>query len=753
MELTLDPIAGYWGLGVTAALLAALPWMVPPQAQGLTPQRRRTLQILRSLAILTLLFMWARPTLTRVRTETIRPTLLMLFDASKSMSVEDALGGESRWNATRRLLDSSQTAVARLADKQEVQAFLFARELTPISHSGSSFALPTQPTGEQTAIGSALAEALDSASGRAEALSGVVLVSDGAQRARPPRDVLPLSVVSRLVAEGTPLYAIPVGQRATASQADLAVEDLAVSDAAFAGAPLEVGARLRVAGFPNRSARVRLMWEEANGAMVPVDAVQVVLRPGVEVYPITLRYAPPAPGEWKLSVVVDALEGETLVGNNSASTFVTVREGGIRVLYLAGANRTGGAPGLEQRFVRSSLAASPDVVVERLLINYKPLRRDLTDRLRRADFEVVVVDNVDAEGLSRSSWRTLAQLVESGAGFAMIGGRQSFGPGGHRDTLGAILPVLPGRAERQALDAPMRNDVHLPGPLAMVPRTAHPLTNFGADTQQLWAELPPLDGANRLGANLKPNAQVLLTTSGPRAEPLLVVGQPGLGRSLAFAGDSTWRWVLSGNRELHQRFWRQAVLWLAKKDDDPSATVFIDLPTRRVPAGSRIDLSVGVRRPDATEGNQIRYEAQVERPLGGAVELPLPGSGIRTTGVFTQTSSPGDYRVKVNAFEGMTPIGSAEARFHVPLRDLELERPGAEPDTLSRLAQATERDGGRTLAIEELPTLLNELAAQELAERREVVSRTTLYDTWPALLLFAGLITAEWLLRRQSGMP
>ena len=56
---------------------------------------------------------------------------------------------------------------------------------------------------------------------------------------------------------------------------------------------------------------------------------------------------------------------------------------------------------------------------------------------------------------------------------------------------------------------------------------------------------------------------MIAVTEGPTPEPLLVVGQPGLGRVVAFAGDSTWRWVLEGHRAAHQQFWRQVVLWLA----------------------------------------------------------------------------------------------------------------------------------------------------------------------------------------------
>lgn len=760
IEWTTDPVGGQAFTAALAGALLAAPWLFPPRGTGLSGKRRRTIQVLRTLATLALLFAWLRPTLVRVQSETIRPTLLLLLDASRSMTVEDGLDGASRWGATRRMLEASAAQLRKLADNRDVKAFLFARGLTPLPLSDGAFTLPPKPTGEETALGACLADALDAARGDGgDALEGVLVVSDGAQRALPPRDLAPIVLATRLVAEAAPVFAVPVGERSTAARADIAVADLEVSDAAFAGAPLDVGATIRAAGFPNRVVRVRLLWEDADGQMQTVDAQQLTVRQGVDSYPIALRYAPPAPGEWKLSVTADALEGETVSDNNTASSFVSVREGGVRVLYLAGAWRRGGQPGYEQQQIKTSLAASPDIVFERVTINYKQREgRELSDRFAPGAVDVVILDNVDAAGLSEASWRALAEAIESGVGLAMIGGRQSFGAGGHRDRLGDQLPVVLNRSDRQLLDEPIREDVHLPGPLKMIPAQKpgrrHPIVALDGDVDgDPWAELKPLSGANRLG-RLKPGATIIATTDGPRPQPLAVVGQSGLGRVFAFAGDSTWQWVLQGRRRTHQRFWRQAVLWLAKKDDDPSNPVYVGLGARRVPAGARLDVTAGVRIDDSEAGaNPISYQATVSLPNGSTVELPLPGGAANTDGVFVQTGTPGDYRIVVRALRGESPIGESEARFNVPRRDLELERPAAEPDTLMRLARATEAEGGRTLALEELPTLLTELANKGTKRRREVVSRTTLYDKSPTLLLFAALITAEWLMRRRAGLP
>ena len=48
----------------------------------------------------------------------------------------------------------------------------------------------------------------------------------------------------------------------------------------------------------------------------------------------------------------------------------------------------------------------------------------------------------------------------------MLGGRQSFGPGGYGETpLKDVLPVGMDQLERQQPDEPLRTDLHWPGPL------------------------------------------------------------------------------------------------------------------------------------------------------------------------------------------------------------------------------------------------------------------------------------------------
>jgi hypothetical protein len=265
--------------------------------------------------------------------------------------------------------------------------------------------------------------------------------------------------------------------------------------------------------------------------------------------------------------------------------------------------------------------------------------------------------------------------------------------------------------------------------------------------------LPPLDGANRIErSELKPNAQVLAEADDPQRHPLLVAGQAGMGRVLAFAGDSTWRWQMGGFGEAHRRFWRQCVLWLAKKDERTGGQVWIKLASRRAVRGNRVEFQVGA---DSAQGEPIanaQFNVSVLGPDGVAEAVRATKTGEGWSATFRNTSKPGDYRIVVKASDGSTDLGSAEARFLVPNQDLELDRPAAEPTLMAQLAEMTKPAGGEALAAEELPDRLKKLAAQPPEVKEEVIAKVTYWDTWPFFLAFVGLLGGEWYLRKRWGL-
>ena len=272
----------------------------------------------------------------------------------------------------------------RLSKKLTVTAYEFDGQSRKVAIENGKIGLPAAANGDESAIGAAIGEALEHETNKR--VLATLLLSDGAQRAIAPRDLPPQVAARRLSAENIPLYTFTFGKPGGRERADLSLDDLVTNETIFTDTPTEVRALLTANGYANQRAKVQLLWETDKGMEV-VDAAQVDTGAEGGAVPVALHYTPRKAGEYKVTLRVEPREGELVTTNNEVSTFVTVRAGGINVLYLVGTKRIGGGPGAEQRFVRAALAHSPDIVVERRLINYEPMGVDITDVIGRAGRE------------------------------------------------------------------------------------------------------------------------------------------------------------------------------------------------------------------------------------------------------------------------------------------------------------------------------------------------------------------------------
>jgi uncharacterized membrane protein len=573
----------------------------------------------------------------------------------------------------------------------------------------------------------------------------------------------PQTAVRQLAGDGIPLYTLAFGQPSLGEQNDLRLSDMLASDAVFAETPTTVEGVVTAAGYKNQEVKVQLLWENADGQQEAVDAQTIRIDPGKQRYPVRLTYTPKSPGEYKVTLQVESPEGELITSNNQQSTFVTVLKGGVKILYLAGAGRIGGMPGVEPGFVRRALAANPDFHIDNRVVNYNPNEQDLRDLLREEKFDVILLGDVDVNGLSARTWSEMEKMVERGAGLAMLGGFHSFGPGGFANSpLQDVLPIEMSRTERQSFGEAPRTDVHVKGPIKMLPipiggTELHPILRMKEGTlaanMAIWEELPALDGANKLDrVHKKDLAQVIAEGNDPARSPLLIVTPYGDGRSAALAVDSTWLWQMQGFEDVFKRFWRQLVLWLAKKDETAGEQVWVRLDQRRFQQGSRVDFKLGAEDPQGGALEGADFAVQVEKPDGTSEAVRVTRSGSIATGSFSATEKPGDYRIVASARDKGETVGTAAARFSVSDQDVELDQPAAEPMLLASLARETVEAGGAGLAPEELPDLLEKLKERADEFEEEIVETVTLWDSWPVLLTFAGLLSTEWFLRKRWGL-
>jgi uncharacterized membrane protein len=748
-RLSLYPIFDSYALvAVVALVLMGLMWFGPSR-QRLGPWQRAMLAMLRTMVIMLLLLAMLRPTLIYTQTKKQAATLVVLADQSRSMTVPDAIGNKTRWTALSNAVEEASPAFARLQQDFELKAYTFDSELHDAIVENGKIALPEKPEGTQTAIGSSIEDMLGREAGKR--LLGVVLLSDGAQRAYAPRDIPPQTAAARLKHLGYPIFTFPLGQsRGLGEAKDVSVKDLVANPTVFVKNELTVSGQVRVDGFVNLEIPVRLLFETSPGKMEAVAQQKIKATTDGQQIPVTFRYVPQVPGEFRVTIEAGEQKGELVTTNNGLSTFVNVLKGGLNVLYLEGALR------VEQKFIRRALDSSPDTKVDYLRIDprdAKTLPTNLAESFQPGKYDVYILGDIDATAFPNGELAALAKCVQRGAGLVMLGGFQSFGAGGYADTpLANVLPIVMNRFERQTLNETLRTDLHWPGPLSMRPTAlgqmhfALMLAGNPQESAAVWAKLPPLEGANKF-RGLAPG--VVILASAGNDKPLLVAHNYGDGRVMAFAGDSTWRWWMNGYDAAFKRFWRQVVLWLARKDQLQESNVWIRLTQRRFAPMQRVDFVVGANAPSGEPIADATFKAELVLPDGTRRPVALVRQEEQMAGSLRDLQAAGDYSLEVTATQKGQSLGGSRARFLVFQQDLELDNASADISTMEGLAAMT---GGRSLAPEELPALIKKLAEDTQSLDIQQETKKTFWDTWTFFLTLVALLSVEWFLRKRWGL-
>ena len=789
-RVSFQPLGDSWALVlVLLAALAAGLFLFAANDKGVSRARRRFELGLRMASVLLFAILFTRPALVTTVKEELPASVAFLCDVSESMAIRDGENSESRYETMRRTLDAAGDKLRALCEKFDVYAVGFGQGSDPIPVEDGKFILPDAPTGSETRLGDALAETLRSTAGKR--LLGVVTLSDGAQRARDADAAAPQDVALRLRDAERPVYAVPFGSDdVAASIRDVAVEDLRANDHVFLGNELTVSGQVRVLGCANAAIPLTLALETSPGKMETV--AQTVLEPKSNNETLSYQFVckPETAGEWKLSVAAQVQENELTEANNELGAFVEALDRGTDVLYIEGTRR------YEQNFIRAALETAPDVRLRywrpstasmvaklpnkteaEMLAEYTKSRKSAeTAFFGEGKFAAYVLGDVDATAFQPNELKELAKRVEEGAGLVVLAGERSLGLGGYaKSPLAELLPVqtleserLPLESELAELDAGAAPNqrARFDGAFSAEPSQGEGKDDFiirmSLDVKKnaaIWSDMPALASLYRLG-RVKPNATVLLTArpvdaSGkPDAKaapaPLLVTQRYGAGRVAVLATDSTWRWRMRGKETEHAKFWRQLLLWTSKFDELLEGELAVELDRARYDAGEQVSFHAVYRPKPNEDTSGMTAAAEIVAPDGTRERVDLTDEQGIWRGLARKTSAPGDYLVEARL---LSPTGetlqTARARFLVADGNLELERPEANPATMTNLAATT---GGKSVPPEEFESLLDELLQKRdtVADYREV--KKTLYDTWLIFALFVAIMTLDWILRKRWGL-
>lgn len=731
----------WWGYALAFAAAFVLAWLAYARtALTMARAQRALLVALRAITLALLVAFLLRPVVF-VPAEGVSDGLVaILVDVSRSMRIADA----DAQGGTR-----IARAAAAARELQQQLGPAFRTELVTFGESvARSDVDHLSADARRSDLSGALATLADRY--RSQRLAGIVVLSDGGDTARQEA-----GTVRRL---GAPVFAVGIGN--SASPRDRELLNVTAGEPLLSDSSIDLSVSAATHGFGAAPIEIRL---SENGR--PID-VRRVTPPG-DAAPVhevfTVSPSPQAPTVYTVEIPAD--RGELVVENNVRRILVPPQGRRRRLLLVEG------APGFEHTFLKRALQRDAGLEVDSVI--RKGQNEEGRDTfivqagssrsaalaagypVRRADlfvYDGIVFGNVAADFFTREQLAMTADFVAQRGGGLLVLGARSFDRAGLVGTpLEEILPV--DFTERRS--SMPRASVPAPPPANAIALTSdgalHAATRLAVtidESRKKWSQLPAMASATALGAP-RPGAQVLAVTSGTGGElrPAIVAQRYGLGRSMVFAGEASWRWrmFLPSSDNTFELAWRQMARWLAS-----GASNAVEIPATAVSLpGTTETLSVLVRneefRPvgDAEVVLRIKEPGGQERSVSAALSDPQVGrysAGVR----FEQ---PGVYTLAADVRRGSRSLATVTRPIFVGGVDLEMSEPRLNDAVLRRISQTS---GGAYVTAAELGKLPALIRAAD--QKSPPLDMRDLWDNGWTLAMIVALLAAEWIVRRRAGL-
>lgn len=740
--------------------------------ESLSPRARATLVLLRFLAFLLLLAVVFRPVFVKKREEVKPAEVLVLVDDSASMQRKDAYSGD---DALRRALAKRSGREPATQTRSELVRAALDGELLPLLARGGYVARTARfsenlealsstaalsARGNATHVGDALQQAL--AMGRGHHVTDIVILSDG----RSNGGLAPQEAARAAAAAGLPVHTVVAGD--TRPEKNVVVEIAEAPSTALQGDEIEVSVRVLARGVSG-APRAQVVLEELgrDQDVRPVAEEESTLGEAGE---RVVLLAPPGAAEQRATerrfrVRVPPLEGETLTDDNAVEFSVHIAPEKIRVLYVDA------YPRWEYRYLKNLLlradsnlevqcwlaSATPDFLQESTkglpaLTGVPTARKELLEH-----YDVVILGDVNPYSISPDPSRceefmaSLREFVERGGGLILQAGEYD-NPRAYAGTpLEELLPVVLDPTGTLTFQGDSRFEFHPRLEDAAHPHEVVRLTQDAKTNRVLWEEAGGLRGFYWYApvVRAKPGAQVLLRHpddgNAQGRYPLLVTGYYPSGRTLFLAVDATWMWRYRYGDFYHERFWRNAIRWVALgrlKSGD--RRVQLDAQRARYNLDERVTLEARVLDEDYRPSEKPALGVRVGDAEGRTTDMQLelvperPGLyrgtfALERTGVYSAWVEHDGKRIATTEFELVLP-------------SRENSDPAPDPATLQAIAATTK---GRYVDLAHVDELEDEFPGHE--ERREPISSELLdaWDHWGTLLAALLVLATEWVLRKR----
>jgi uncharacterized membrane protein len=738
----------WWGYASAFGAALVLGWLAYTRVPvKLSTGMRLGLSALRALTLTLLIVILLRPIVMVPPAAANNSLLPILVDVSRSMRLRDpstSLGAGDDRSRIERAQAMVKDLQAQLGSEYQIELLTFGEALAAVSDVDRLAA-----TARRSDLSGALADLAERH--RHDRLAGVIVLSDGGDTAAQE------SGEGRSIA--APVMTVGIGN--PDPPRDREIVNLTAGEPLLPGASIDVSVSATSTGFGTEPVELRV---SANGRPIEVRR----MAPAAEGAPLhavfTVSPEPNVPTVY--TVQIPEAAGEIAVENNSRSVLVPPQTGKRRLLVVEG------APGYEHTFLKRALSDDPGLEIDAVVrkgqnddgrdtfyVQADPSRMAALSSgypFKRSElfaYDGVIFGNIEADFFTREQLELTSDFIaERGGGLLVLGARSFDRQGLAGTALERALPVdLTDRGSSVALAAAQVSAVEPNTPALTVDGAMHPATRLGVtpeENRQKWGALPPLASVANVGGS-RPGAQILAValTAGGTPQPLIAAQRYGQGRSVAFAGEASWRWRMMrpATDTSYETIWRQLARWVTAGAHGP---VTIGAMSPAV-AGITDRISVVVRDGDFKPVANAEVAIETTAPNGQKRQMTAALSNPQEGryAVATRFDQSGVYKIAAVATSGGTRIGAAARPVLVGGVDLEMTEPRLNEAVLRRLAGET---GGRYLRADQvsgLPALLRE----SRAEAGTPEMRDLWHNGW-SLLAIVGLLASEWVARRRVGL-
>lgn len=792
-ELELVGLPGGWTaffalLAVLLVMYVVVSLYRGERRAGASSTVRIGLAVVRCAVLALLLGIALEPVIATYRHNTRPGSVIVLYDVSASMGVQDpdldpAAVPEPRRSRSARVHDllsrDDYSWLRRLENRNRLSLYAFgdgveriqapwqaAASGSPQSARADGAPLPSPARlSSRTDLGEALQRTLqEMADGP---IGGVVVLSDGATNRGARAEAL--AALARL--HKAPVY--PVGVGALAEPENVRVAQVVAPATTPLGDPFELTVDVAATGPSSVEVQVELRVAPAQapessgdaGGPAPIgdllESRTVSLEPGAPPTVLKFQVHPGRAGEFRYLASIPATTPDANVVDNLRETPVRVLDEQYRVLLVAG------RPSYEYRFVTNLLERDKSINVSVWLQSADAQAvRDgdtvLTELPRRPEellsYDVVLLLDVFAGDLDSAWAATVRRFVDEFRGGLLLQAGPHFTSRLLRDErLGELVGMLPIEPDPEADVRLSEQGAYRTSSFGLeVPDDArtHPILACSPDplrTSRTWQSLPgvwwslPVEKA-------KPLASVLLRQPAPHrgaaGMPLLAVQPVGGGR-VAFMGfDGTWRWRATAENHFN-RFWVQIIRYLAHgRREDANARGAIVLDRDSVNLGDYVRIEARLLDSQFVPWFEPQVDAEVSWPDGSASPLKLAAipdrPGWFTGRLLFEQAGPTTINLPL-------PGDAADAKVAKVIRvqqpDFEMRTLRQDADGLRELAA---RSGGEYFTLENAGDLPDRIAdARQTTVARDPNLRS-LWDRPWLLATVAGLLALEWTIRRRN---